>query len=675
MVDDHEFIIGFDILPSHSPRSRTSPKFACVVMRNGVVLTEHEELSRRALLKLVREIEPTYLATDNIFEIVPDTKAVFGLVDKLPATTRLVQVTGIPPHQVSLKTLARRYRLGVRGKIGPLEAARISARLASMGVGYLLECFGEQTEIKVTRGRKMGRGGQSANRYRRKLHSEIQQMTRHIEGQLREAGIEYDLDVRTSDFGYASSRIVAYAPLPVISGLVESKRGGDFNVLVSPVRKRAEFLPLEPNAVATDIQPRYFIMGIDPGTTAGVCLLTFEGRVHLLMSKKGLTRADIIREVYEHGVPVLIATDTTPVPHFVKKLASTLNAELFIPNRPIPVSDKQELAREFSSDVRIGNSHERDALTAAVYAYRSILPKLQQIDHKIREEQISVDRNQVKALVLKGMPMAEAIAELTHVDSETVEIATREETEEEPITKERLDALREKLSHLEAENELLSEKIEDLKRLIEYLRFRESELSYSLEIVSRENYWRVKRDREVVKKQSELRKAHREIRALHKRVKELSSRLELLRGVKRREMRGDMIAIKTIPHFTRESIEEYLKKVGLREGDIVLFEDASGGGPQTAGMLIERGIRAVIVDTPLSHLAEEELVRATIPVIEAQKVELRRVDEFAFIDRKKFERLFQGFMREAREKARQQGEEALIELVEQYRRRSMNGPA
>jgi len=665
----HEFIIGFDILPSHSPRSKTPPKFACAVMRDGVLLTEYEEISRRQLLNLVKEIEPTYLATDNIFEIVPDSKAAYRLIERLPPVTKLVQVTGVPPHQTSLKSLARRYRIRFRGRLTPLESAKIAARLASMGVGYALECFGEQTEIKVTRGRKMGRGGQSANRYRRKLHSEIQQMTRHIEGQLREAGIDFDVDVRTSDFGYASARIVAYASLPVINGLVESKRGGDFNVLVSPVRKRVEFLPLEPRPVRADVHPRYFILGIDPGTTAAVCLLTFDGRVHLLESRKGLTRADIIRTVYEQGVPVMVATDTTPVPHFVRKIAGTLNAELFVPSKPIPVAEKQELARTFSDSVRIANSHERDALTAAVYAFRSVLPKLQQIDHRIREENLSIDRNHVKALVLKGMPMNEAIAQLAYEETEAVEASPPPAAEEEVITPEKMQALRERVAQLEAENTALHERIEDLKRVVEYHQFRESELAHSLEIVSRENYWRVKRDREVAKRNEELRKAHKEIRSLKRQIRRLRHRLEHLRGVKRREMRGDMIAIKTIPHFTRESIEEYIRKVGIRQGDIVLFEDASGGGPQTAGMIIERGVRAVIVDTPLSHLAEEELIRATIPVIHAEEVELQRVDEFAFIDRKKFESQRRASMEKAKERARQRGEEYLIELVEQYRQR------
>ncbi len=151
-------------------------------------------------------------------------------------------------------------------------------------------------------------------------------------------------------------------------------------------------------------------------------------------------------------------------------------------------------------------------------------------------------------------------------------------------------------------------------------------------------------------------------------MSDLTKRIELFKGVRRLEMRGDTIAVKTIPHFTREGIEAYMRKVGLKPGDIVLFEDASGGGPHTAAMLIDREIKAVIVDTPLSHLSEEELVKAQVPVIQANDVELQRIDEFAFISRRKFERLFQVFTKEVREKARKKSEDDLVGAVERYRR-------
>jgi predicted RNase H-like nuclease (RuvC/YqgF family) len=667
--DDNVFIIGFDILPSYSPKSKRAPKFAAAILHNDNIVNEYEELSRGALLKLVRELSPKWLCTDNIFEIVPDSRSLFRLVDRIPTETKIVQVTGVPPRQIALKILARRHGLNVKGKPTALESARIAAQLAYRGVGHSLECFSEQSEIKISRGRKPGKGGQSANRYRRRIHSEIQQMTRHIESQLREADIDYDIDIRTSDFGYSSARLVTNAPLPVIRNLIESKKSGDFKVLISPVRKRVEFLPLQTKKVTPSMKANYFILGIDPGTTAAYCLLSLNGNIRALRSRKGLTRADIIREVYEKGIPVMIASDVPQVPHFVEKIASTVNAPVFTPPKPIPVSEKQELARNYSETDRVRNAHERDALTAAVYAYRTIQSKLQQIDRIVREEQLHIDRNHLKALVIKGTSINEARATLERIDSKVSEPIPEEQPPPElELTQERFDALLSKNEQLLDENRVLLDKVEDLQRFIEYLKFRESELSDSLEIVNQENFWKIKRDREVEKTKLALKKVQHESDDLKKEMKTLRSRLELLKGVKHLEMRGDMLAVKVIPHFTRESIDEYHKKVGLKPGDIVLFEDASGGGPQTAGLLVEREIRALVIDTPLSHLSRDVLVKAVIPVIDAKDVELQRIDEFAFISRKKFDKIFQVFIKDVREQARLKGEEQLIELVEKYRR-------
>lgn len=671
MGDESLFIIGFDILPSHSPESKTPPKFACVIMRNDVILTEHPEISRGSLLKLVKTIVPRWFCTDNVFEIVSDSKSLFQLASRIPAETRIVQVTGVPPHQTQLKILARRHGISIRGKPSALETARIAAQLVAKGVGHSLECFSEQTEIKVTRARKLGRGGQSANRYRRKLHSEIQQMTRHIESQLKAAEIEYDIDVRASDFGYASACLTVNAPLPTIRGKIEAKRGGDFNILISPVRKRVEFLPLEPVSGPSENKLKYFILGVDPGTAAAYCLMSLDGKVKALRSKKGFTRADMIREIYETGIPVIVASDVPQPPHFVEKIASAVNAAVFTPAKAIPVAEKQELAREYGQNIRVRNAHERDALSAAVYAYKAVLSKMQQIDRMVREEQLTIDRNHLKALVIKGTPIIEARASLEHGGSEIIESVPEEKPSlpiGEKLTPERFEALRSRLEQIEDDNQALAEKVEDLTRLIELLRFRESELVDSLEIVNRENYWKVKRDREVEKAKTSLRLAEEEIVQLRKQEATMKSRLDLLKGVKHLEMKGDMLAVKVIPHFTRESIEDYDHRVGIKRGDIILFEDASGGGAQTAGLLIDREIRAVVVDTPLSHLPREELVRALIPILDAKDVELRRIDEFAFISRKRFEATLQSFVKNVREQARQKGEEELVQMVERYRR-------
>ncbi len=49
-------------------------------------------------------------------------------------------------------------------------------------------------------------------------------------------------------------------------------------------------------------------------------------------------------------------------------------------------------------------------------------------------------------------------------------------------------------------------------------------------------------------------------------------------------------------------------------------------------MLIERGVKAIIRGTYMSHLAEEKFQEARVPVVSKEDVGLKIVDDFAVID-------------------------------------------
>ena len=68
-----------------------------------------------------------------------------------------------------------------------------------------------------------------------------------------------------------------------------------------------------------------------------------------------------------------------------------------------------------------------------------------------------------------------------------------------------------------------------------------------------------------------------------------------------------------------------------------MFVRDAGGGTESASMLIERGVRAVIRGTYMSHLAEEKFQEARVPVVPKDEVALKVVDDFAVMDPKKFD--------------------------------------
>jgi uncharacterized protein len=102
------------------------------------------------------------------------------------------------------------------------------------------------------------------------------------------------------------------------------------------------------------------------------------------------------------------------------------------------------------------------------------------------------------------------------------------------------------------------------------------------------------------------------------------------------EFRGDKSPVKIIDSLSKDAIAACDKKLGLKPGDIVFVRDA-GGGTESASMLIERGVKAVIRGTYMSHLAEEKFQEARVPVVPKDEVALKVVDDFAVMDPKKFD--------------------------------------
>lgn len=115
------------------------------------------------------------------------------------------------------------------------------------------------------------------------------------------------------------------------------------------------------------------IAGIDPGSTSAVAAVNLDGEKVLLESRRGLSRSEIIKMLIDAGKPVLIASDTRKMPSNVEKIASSLGAGRFEPDEDMSRRKKQDLGKG-------ENSHEKDAMAAAVNAYRNLQRELKKID-------------------------------------------------------------------------------------------------------------------------------------------------------------------------------------------------------------------------------------------------------------------------------------------------------
>jgi predicted RNase H-like nuclease (RuvC/YqgF family) len=158
------------------------------------------------------------------------------------------------------------------------------------------------------------------------------------------------------------------------------------------------------------------IVGIDPGTTTGVAAFDLEGNLVFISSRKSLSRPELIRMISGHGEPIIIASEKNPVPRFFSRFGSSTDARLVYPREVLSRKEKFLMAREFreSQGRAWRNSHERDALVAALGAWKSVRRKVRTIDRKVRLIGLSRQKNRIrKDVLVRGISIDRSIRNLS----------------------------------------------------------------------------------------------------------------------------------------------------------------------------------------------------------------------------------------------------------------------
>jgi len=120
----------------------------------------------------------------------------------------------------------------------------------------------------------------------------------------------------------------------------------------------------------------HLIVGVDPGTTSGLASVDFTGKVVDLFSSKDLGLDKAIEHLVSLGSVSVLATDVSPAPGFVLRMASKLGAVVYAPPESALVLDKIALTRNHKT----GDAHQRDSLAAALIAYSAYRNKFAKID-------------------------------------------------------------------------------------------------------------------------------------------------------------------------------------------------------------------------------------------------------------------------------------------------------
>ena len=690
-MEDKRIIIGIDILPQSSSL-KSPPKFSAVVLQNNSIVDRKTAITKYRLVKLIKELNADILAIDNIYELAPTNEALVSFLARLPPTTKLLQVTGSPHPSHGMEPLnrvANRYGIPLSsGKGSALEEAEVCALLAAKNVGYVASPFEEETEIHVTRARALGSGGWSQDRYHRRISALIQGAARELEEKLLKASLDFDIAKKDSAYGLGRAIFTIYDSRDKLTGIIKQSKGPDVQIKIQPVkRKRIEFIPLGSTDVPvqpTITQTKKLIVGIDPGVTVGIAILDLRGEVKLIDSAKGLSRGDVVRRISEHGTVTIIATDVTTIPAFIQALSTKFNAKIHSAPKILSVREKQEMIRIFNDNevnvIKPSNSHERDALVAAIKAFSSYKNIFERIEAIIKKMDVKVPISSsfidnVKVLVVReDIPIKDAIDRLLKEEKEEPVI---EEELEERLTPEQMEAkiseLRvkiklqeEQFDHLKTQNEIYAAKISDLENIRE-------DLQQKIKLLRSKERAELKKLREIQLREEEIGRLRKQELELKDEISKLRSKFSDLRRLKILETRGITVPLRTIETFSTEGINKVKEEVGIKKGDTCLLLNPSGGSKSTAELLVSFDIKAIITDVDkMSHIARIHFIESKMPLIDRNTLKtLKSVDEFAIIDKSELEEKLAEWKKVYDQIMKDKTQDMLQKIIDQYRKQKL----
>jgi uncharacterized protein len=147
------------------------------------------------------------------------------------------------------------------------------------------------------------------------------------------------------------------------------------------------------------------IIGLDPGTTSAYAIIDLKGNLIKTFSAKELPLSTIIEQIIQFCQPIIVAGDKAKTPSLIEEFSRKLGSKIVSPLEDLKKEDKRSLISERMSlhmRAEINNDHEADSLAAALYAYKTLLPKLNKINRYLTEHALLNHREEFSKLALSG---------------------------------------------------------------------------------------------------------------------------------------------------------------------------------------------------------------------------------------------------------------------------------
>ena len=471
--------------------------------------------------------------------------------------------------------------------------------------------------------------------------------------------IDYDVYVRKADVGLERCLFIVYAPRQRLKGLIKPMRGHDILVKIKEVR-RQEIHAIPLTRTLEKSRPRRpLIVGVDPGVVTGIAIVDLNGRVLDVESRRYYPRTSIIETIRAHGVPVLLATDVAKPSMLVKKLAAMMNVKIFTPERDLTKDEKEELIARYMENsgnkfnITIRDTHQRDALAAALKAYYRFNPKFKQLEAKIKQLKLQeINLDEAKVQIIKGKSITEIILDLISdmlkrksEKEKTLAYIPLERNKDLEILRQSYDKLKVEYQYLLHENNKLRQEVKELKRIIV-------------------DYFRQKRKppiNEALK--SKVRMLESTLKSLEAKIdakeKELLKIMTLL-------MEAACLKLTVVPILKSPSIQA-VREIASKGAKIVFLENVKPVSEEALSKIAKLGL-GILVSREVSSSDLELFENAGIPCIKVRIHE--KIGNIAFVEGSIIDivRMLRKKQKEIDRKLRKYSMEKIKDIIDTYRR-------
>jgi len=355
------------------------------------------------------------------------------------------------------------------------------------------------------------------------------------------------------------------------------------------------------------------IVGIDVGTTSGIAIFDLNRNLLYSGSKRGLSTSEMINQILKFGKPLMISTDKRKVPSKINKIAASFNCKVFSPDHDLGVEEKESIVK-----ISIKNPHEKDALAAAMFAYRKYGAQFTNIDRTLASRNLQKYSDRIKEMIInkEAKNIAEAIEKIKPKKEEKVKEIIKEINIDWRI---KAKEYKRKLIEQKRSYEILKLYTDKLENRVKNLEKQKQNLLEE-EMKKKENVRRkIMREKELRSKDILIKQLQFEL-AKQKSFSE-AYKEQLRREQEFREIREeDLIPVITISNFTKESIANANKEFGIKN-KVIWFKEIKSSKPALKFLL---SLKPKIVIAEVDDKTRNTLKNSRIMVTDGIKPEVRR---------------------------------------------------